>query len=97
MARFRASLKKIDWGKARQSLVDGAGNTLGAVLVYSIVILIVFLWYRNVKKDDGEANHPSNAIESALSLSKPAATLRTITASGSFGSSITPDATRSWI
>lgn len=92
LARFRASLRRINWRQSSQSLANGAGNTIGTVLVYSIVVLIVFVWYRNTKKstENGSDQKDSNGdrhsiLESAIAFSKPAAALRT--ASQSFGTS----------
>lgn len=45
-------LAKINWRQVTQSIVDGAGNTIGTVAVYSIIVFVIFLWYRNSKKSN---------------------------------------------
>lgn len=48
-------------------MADGAGNTIGTVLVYTLVVLIVFAWYHNSKKDnkdqEGEGGNGRNGGE----------------------------------
>lgn len=103
LRRMRASLARVKWAQSGQALADGAANTIGTVLVYSLVVLIVFMWYRNTKKQDlnarGEDTSHHSILEGAIAFSKPAAALRT--ASQSFGQSPTTnsfvDPQHTWI
>lgn len=62
--------------------MDGAGNTLGTVTIYAVIVLIAFLWYKQNKKnkkggnDRGEGENGNDFLTTALSFSKPAAAMR---------------------
>lgn len=75
--------KRVNWRQFTQSIMDGAGNTVGTVAIYAIIVLGVFLWYKQNKKGNknkDEQNHKgengSDFLTTALSFSKPAAAMR---------------------
>lgn len=91
-----------------QSMMDGAGNTIGNVAVYSIIVLIIFLWYKNHKddkkkdKDKGDDNNDNNDpgfLTTALNFSKTASAMRNANRAETGGLFGTPsnDAGGGWI
>lgn len=76
---FRRAIEKIKRPQVVQAMADGAANTVGTVVVYTIIVLLVFLWY-HWNKTKKAAAAPSNDgggnfLYNALNYSKPAVAL----------------------
>lgn len=80
---FRLAMRGIKWRQVRQAVVDGAGNTVGTVVIYGLVVLMIFLWYHKSKQqaaartyltdDTAQASDGSaSVLTNALAHSKPA-------------------------
>lgn len=77
--RVRVILGRIKWRQVAQAMADGAGNTVGTVLIYAIIVLLIFVWYHKKQKQHQSGwGGDEPVLLSALSFSKPAAAMRHI-------------------
>lgn len=77
LSKISTALQHVNWKQVNQSIADGAGNTIGTVFIYSLVVIGIFLWYRRSKKPGVDSsrsstggNGQSDALSNALSFSK---------------------------
>lgn len=70
MPPFTKLISRINWYEFVQSLANGAGNTIGTIVIYAFVVLIIYLWYHN-RRAGKEGVGQDDALSRILAFSKP--------------------------
>lgn len=83
VGKLASGFRRINWKEFVQSMANGAGLTIGTLVIYLIVVLIIFGWYRRSRitssssgqntagQNTAGQNIAENALTDALSYSRP--------------------------
>lgn len=67
LQKIRVGMNRVNWTEFIQSFANGVANTIGTIVIYTVIIISVIFWYRG-SKNAKDIQH--GALTDALSYTR---------------------------